>query len=176
MRNSVVNSRDIPKDGRDFVIDDPAVWQEPIREFGLDVRIVEPIVFRTAVLPGDDGFLLRGSIRGLVGMPCDRCAEETLCRIDATFDEFEAFPQEEEQGAGLFSDSVLLPADGGWLLDLGALAWEEFAMALPSKPLCREDCKGVCPVCGKNRNAGGCACAEAGGHPGLAVLRGLKIR
>ena len=45
-------------------------------------------------------------------------------------------------------------------LDLNALLETETSLALPMKPLCREECRGLCPVCGENRNTTACACEE----------------
>ena len=49
-------------------------------------------------------------------------------------------------------------------------------LALPPNPLCRPDCKGLCPECGANLNEGMCACSRDEGDPRMAVLRGLKVR
>jgi uncharacterized protein len=44
-------------------------------------------------------------------------------------------------------------------LDLGEVVREQILLALPLKPLCRPDCQGLCPRCGKNRNVSPCGCA-----------------
>ena len=62
------------------------------------------------------------------------------------------------------------------LLDLAAVCWEEFVLALPPTPLCQEGCKGLCARCGANLNAGPCGCPPEEGDPRLAVLRGLVRR
>ena len=54
--------------------------------------------------------------------------------------------------------------------------WEEFSLALPVKPLCRPDCRGLCPECGKNLNEGACGCSRDSGDPRLAALRQLKVK
>jgi len=51
---------------------------------------------------------------------------------------------------------------------------EQVVMAIPMKPLCREECRGLCPECGKDLNAGDCACEPAAGDPRFAVLKNLK--
>ena len=51
---------------------------------------------------------------------------------------------------------------------------EQFVLAVPFAPLCREDCKGLCPQCGIDLNTGTCAC-EKPVDPRLAALKGLKI-
>jgi len=50
---------------------------------------------------------------------------------------------------------------------------EQFFLALPMKPLCREDCKGLCPVCGINRNRETCTCQSEWVDPRLEPLRHL---
>ena len=47
--------------------------------------------------------------------------------------------------------------------------------ALPVNPLCKTDCKGLCPQCGTNLNNGTCGCIPDEGDPRLAVLRGLTL-
>ena len=51
---------------------------------------------------------------------------------------------------------------------------EQFYLALPMKPLCQEDCRGLCPQCGVNRNTGTCDCNVQWEDPRLAALRNLK--
>ncbi len=58
-------------------------------------------------------------------------------------------------------------------IDLRQLMREQFQLALPMKPLCRDDCRGLCAVCGGNRNAIACECVETWEDPRLAVLKGL---
>ena len=54
-------------------------------------------------------------------------------------------------------DYIVLP---DLVLDLDALAEEDVVLNLPSKVLCKDDCKGLCPQCGKNLNDGPCDCKE----------------
>ena len=58
-------------------------------------------------------------------------------------------------------------------IDLGQLMHEQFQLALPMKPLCRTDCRGLCAVCGGNRNTTACQCVARWDDPRLAVLKGL---
>src|SRR5262245_23718739 len=59
-------------------------------------------------------------------------------------------------------------------IDLNELLREQFYLALPMKPLCRDDCAGLCPQCGTNRNTATCACAPQWEDPRLAPLKRLK--
>ena len=58
-------------------------------------------------------------------------------------------------------------------IDLGQLMEEQFQLALPMKPLCRTDCRGLCAVCGGNRNTTACQCVARWDDPRLAVLKDL---
>ena len=53
------------------------------------------------------------------------------------------------------------------------LVYEEAILALPTRPLCAEDCRGLCPRCGANLNQGACGCPAAPPDPRLAVLHTL---
>jgi len=59
-------------------------------------------------------------------------------------------------------------------IDLGELMREQFYLALPMKPLCRDDCRGLCPQCGTNLNAGTCDCSPVWEDPRLAALKAIK--
>ena len=61
-------------------------------------------------------------------------------------------------------------------IDLGEMLREQFYLAVPMKPLCRDDCKGLCPQCGTNRNTGQCSCTQGWVDPRLAALQALKTR
>ena len=60
-------------------------------------------------------------------------------------------------------------------LDGGSLLWEQYLLALPVKPLCDENCQGLCPRCGAPLRDGPCGCSEESGDPRLAVLKNLKV-
>jgi uncharacterized protein len=59
-------------------------------------------------------------------------------------------------------------------VDLAPRLQDEIILELPLRPLCREDCPGLCPGCGRDLRAGVCACSEEQLDPRLAPLRGLK--
>jgi uncharacterized protein len=48
-------------------------------------------------------------------------------------------------------------------------------LALPTRPLCAEDCRGLCDSCGANLNREACDCADTGGDPRMAIFRTLKV-
>lgn len=185
MQNYRIPLNDIPAEGRQYTLDDPRIWENPLREFRMDCRIVEPLCGRIAVQRAGKGWLLRGSLTGAVVLPCSRCAEDARVPLAVHIEELLAVPQQGEEPEDgdrshaeeeLDADSYVILDAGVPLLDLANLCWQEFVLALPVTPLCREDCQGLCPRCGANRNNGPCGCAEDEGDPRLAALRGLVVR
>lgn len=97
--------------------------------------------------------------------PCDRCAADTARDMLIPL-EHVLVTHLDEEDTGEF---IIVE---GMQLDLAALVWEDILLALPTKFLCRADCKGLCPACGKNLNDGSCGCQKPI-DPRLAVLRQL---
>ena len=97
---------------------------------------------------------------------CDRCAEP--------FEKTLTIPMEHVLVTSLGNadnDELLLVEN--YRLDLTTLTVSDVLLELPSKQLCRQDCKGLCPQCGKNLNEGLCGCRVESGDPRLAVLKQL---
>ncbi len=126
-----------------------------------------------------------GHIRGAVTVACSRCIEPVRVEFDEPIrvtylpsaelrqdDEPEA--AQEEDGVAVTEDDLDLFAYDGEAIDLEPLVREHFVLAVPYAPLCSEECRGLCPQCGINRNQGSCAC-EAPGDPRLAALKALKF-
>jgi uncharacterized protein len=163
---------DIAAEGRSFTFDDQAFWREGWREFNLGVRPGRDLVAEYTVMPqSDNGALVRGRLNGSVNMACDRCTGPFELDIDVEFDAFEMLPDGEYDG-----EPRVRLENGQLQLDMGAILWEEFALTLPFKPLCSEDCKGICPGCGVDLNSGKCECKQEEGDERLAVFRNLKIK
>lgn len=174
MTEYMIPLNDIPAEGREFSFSDQSLWRERWEAFELGLEPAKDIeaVF-TLMAQDDDSVLVRGRIAGAVKAPCDRCAETFEVEIESDFELFE----ESEAGDGMLDGEEvrIVTRDGQLHLDMGAILWEEFALALPVKPLCSETCEGLCPHCGKPSTD--CECSvEEEGDPRLAVLRNLKVK
>lgn len=126
----------------------------------------------------------QGPFKGWLTVACSRCINPVRLTIDerllVTFlppnempeDTAEATDDEEgtEVPAG---DLDVFPFDGE-KVDLEPVFREQFVLAVPFAPLCAEDCKGLCPQCGIDRNTNTCHC-EKPVDPRLAALKGLKL-
>src|SRR5499425_5164 len=119
---------------------------------------------------------LKGKLDTTLEVACARCLEPVVQDVardfdllyrplgtDAGHEELSVTDAEAEigyyQGEGLLLEDVLR---------------EQVLLALPLKTVCRENCKGLCPHCGKNLNQGQCACAEPQEEPRWEALKGIK--
>ena len=169
----------LPPQGANFVIEDAVVWDSLVEELRLGCRLPQSPKAELLILPVEGGCLVRGLLAGVLTLPCSRCAEDAMLPFEERFEHFVALPSEEEGAAekqGYEQEAHLRILAGGMPeLNLVGVCGEELVLALPVKALCAPDCKGLCPVCGTDRNEASCGCADEMA-PRLAALRGLKIQ
>jgi len=137
--------------------------------------VVSPIELSFDVEKHKEEFQLTGNVRTTVELECSRCAEPYRFAVAAPFDlRYRPYtppaPGEREILEEDFASAVYQNDE----IDLGQLIRERLYLALPMKPLCAEDCRGLCPECGTNLNRGTCECRPAWEDPRLAVLKKLK--
>ena len=108
---------------------------------------------------------------------CDRCLASTRFPLDAGFDLFyqpaSTIARDEEIEIDEGEAQIGFYANGG--LELEDILREQILLALPMQRVCSEDCKGICPVCGKNRNQSACDCATTKVDDRWGALRKLEI-
>jgi uncharacterized protein len=112
---------------------------------------------------GDDETVhVKGRVTASLGLECGRCLEPFSFPVDHTLDLFylphQPGDDAEDEEEITERDLVVAYYKEG-LLDLGDMVREQLFLTLPMKRLCREDCLGICPTCGTNRNVTPCSCA-----------------
>jgi len=100
--------------------------------------------------------------------PCQRCLGEA--RLDIEIDGQEYQDDAPELGA---EDDMTTPYLTGELLDLDRWAQDALVLAMPLRVLCREDCAGLCPICGVDLNTGTCSCVAESVDERWSALRDL---
>ena len=114
--------------------------------------------------------VIRADTALTVLIPCDRCLEEVRydfvlnCtrHVDLGLSDAELTEELDESN---FID--------GYYLDVDRMLYQEILSEWPEKVLCREDCRGLCSVCGQNLNTGTCDCEDPGLDPRRSVVRDL---
>ena len=148
---------------------------EDVAQEGDAYRVVAPVELDFDIHKDKEKFRLAGTVRTQLELGCGRCLEPYRMPVDASFD-LRFLPASEmpgEQERELQDEDVDTSYYRDDQIDLNELLREQFYLALPMKPLCTEDCKGLCPQCGTNRNTGTCACEAVWEDPRLAPLKGL---
>lgn len=119
-----------------------------------EVGILEPLAVSFDAVYRDGKYFLTGSLRTRVALTCSRCLKPfTFSLVGETDDE--------------------IPAEDQTELDLTELVREMYYTSLPLKPLCDEDCKGLCADCGGNQNEKQCDCHVHKMDHRLSVLKKL---
>ena len=95
------------------------------------------------------GLLLIGSFKAKTRATCVRCLEDFDLPIQTNFEEIYAFP-----GFPLSENETFIPENG--YLDLEELIGDFLLLEIPINPICKEDCQGLCGVCGQNLNFASC--------------------
>jgi len=149
-----------------------------------DVTGLDPHLVPTSTLHGNitmlwtgTSILVTGRLVTRVETVCSRCLEPLEVALDIDVEEEfrptvdivtgRRLPVEEEDTA--------LWIDAHHILDLTEVLRQNLLLALPSHPLCRENCAGICPECGQNLNEKACNCMPREMDPGWFTLSGLKL-
>jgi DUF177 domain-containing protein len=138
-------------------------------------RVEAPVRLAFDLVKDGTQFHLVGRVESTLALACGRCLEEIHLPLDLPFDllyvphqdpvaEAEVEVEDDDLTTAYYRDDEI---------DLGQLVLEQFYLAVPMKPLCRESCRGLCPECGTNLNTATCACARAWTDPRLDPLRSL---
>lgn len=111
------------------------------------------------------GLLLQGRFHGGIDLECVRCLETFVYPIVWTQTDLYAFDKR-----SLSESNLLVPEDG--YIDLEPLLREYALLEVPINPICRPDCRGLCPICGQNLNLADCGHRPETDSP-LAALKAL---
>lgn len=151
------------------VVDEQLPADDPIWEEG-DLRPATAVrVTGRLSSAGPGRFYWHGRIEGDVALECSRCLNEASGHVRD-----EAHVIFAEPGGEEMDDPDVYQLDPkADELDLRPAIREEWLLAAPSFALCKEDCKGLCPRCGTDLNAGACTCEEKGVDPRWDALRKL---
>ncbi len=152
-----------------YKIDEP-----PIVDIESGIKCRAPITGEVTFTNSGRHIVARGSFSATLEMDCARCLAAFLVDLDLPIEEElpilpelieedeEELPEDEKEP--LFVDNIL---------DLTELLRQSIVVAVPIKPLCSQECKGLCPLCGTNLNERQCECSTQDVNPLFASLGSL---
>ena len=119
----------------------------------------------------------QGSLGGTLEGCCSRCLKDFTFALNKSFD-FVLSPdaaKTDRKIAELSREDLGLSTYSTEEINLAPLIREQVMLALPTRPLCEESCRGLCGGCGVNLNHEACLCSADGDDPRLAIFRTLKV-
>lgn len=152
-------------------------------------RVRAPSMLHATFRKVSGGVLLTGKLTAHIVAPCKRCLTDVNLDLPVSFtlnlipqkamvardDEAEETGDGGEQEGSFDLEDADQEAFDGKTIDLDPIVREQVLLALPMDAVCREDCKGLCPQCGINRNEKQCSCEEKRVDPRFAALKDIKL-
>lgn len=158
----LVNVSEVKRDEGAHERFDLHVALEPIELGGTKVVFDQPFTGRAEVWNLGDRLLMNGALDGEARLICSRCLTEYQSPVHVKFEEefvegttLADLPEDDEAETG--RQVNLYQGDK---IDLTESLRDNVLVELPMKPLCSEDCQGLCQSCGTNLNHGHCSCTE----------------
>ena len=145
-----------------------SVEVQPLKE---DIfEVLDPVSVKGKIVNIGGTLSLDAKCQAKLRFFCDRCMEPFEKEVQ--FEIAERFRKEDAFTDGIEENPDILPLSGS-MIDLSDLVYHNLFMNLPTKHLCREECKGLCPMCGMNLNHGVCSCDARPVDPRFEVLDSL---
>ncbi len=140
---------------------------EPFEFCGDQLRFSSPVWVSGRMVGIEDRIELEGEIKAELLSTCVRCLKEARLPLNIPFTEIYLREEDPEE-----PDAFLYEASA---VDLDQMVLGNIVMNLPVQLLCKPDCKGLCPTCGKDLNLGPCDCDRSPVNEAFAALRALKL-
>ena len=164
--------------------------EEPLTAFPVLVEIAEsgscqfigPVTIRAKVFRVHEMVEVEGQATVSAIFTCSSCLKEFEQSISSDFvlTYCRELPQveieDDEEGAELSAEDMGLILFDGQEIDLSESIQEQLVMALPSRPVCDEKCKGLCPQCGVDLNLASCDCGPQDINLKMAALKDFKVK
>ncbi|HXJ83954.1 MAG TPA: DUF177 domain-containing protein [Candidatus Methylomirabilis sp.] len=166
----IIRVADIPDEG--LQIEGPGAFPHPFQDSAWALDDLSLTVSKDG-----EAVLVNGRLVARVPQLCGRCLEPYVVTVSPLVDaRFVPNPRRRGDEVELGADDLETDVYDNGLLDLTTVLETETTLLLPMKPLCREDCRGLCPICGANRNVSSCRCAVTVEDPRWAPLKSWAAR
>ena len=140
-----------------------------------EYKVVADVALMLRVRKDGENYRVTGRFRTRVQLSCCRCLDPFEVHRDIGVD-LRYFPQSANRGeaeAEISDEDLSTAFYRDEQIDLADMVREQLQLAVPMKPLCRDECCGLCPTCGTNLNIERCACDTYWRDPRLAALKTL---
>ena len=139
------------------------------------VSLIQPATVSGKVRLAGNEVFVNGHVETRAQVECDRCLKpvETPVNTDFALEYITGSEYESGGAAELTEAEMSVSVFDGKAIDVDEIVKEQILLAVPTRMLCREDCKGICPECGADRNKGDCNCTTNDTDPRWVALKNL---
>ena len=140
------------------------------------VKLTAPATVNGKIRLAGNEVFVNGHVDARAQVECDRCLKPIELPVNADFEleYITGSEYESSEVAELTEAEMSVSVFDGDAIDVDEIVKEQILLAVPTRMLCREDCKGICPQCGTDRNTGECKCVTEDIDPRWAALKNLK--
>lgn len=141
------------------------------------VELAEAPRVSVLIIPREPKVVVEGQFTAVAQVECDRCLGPVQLPVSSEF-RVEYVTAEVYKGlesAELAEEDLALSVFDGEAIDVDEIVREQLLLAVPSHAICRESCKGFCPVCGTDRNLIDCNCSAVEIDPRWMGLRDFRF-
>jgi uncharacterized protein len=173
-----INVVTIPEEGREVVFSGDNKWfQESFPQSGEIGFTLKKVNVTFNITKASGTVFIKGNLSATIKIACSRCLEDVMLPVCSDF-AYTMVPKTPETGeeVELEAEELEISSYEGDFIDLAPIIYEQIILQIPIKPLCSEDCKGLCPRCGTNLNVASCNCNLEVIDERLAVLKNFKIK
>jgi len=171
-----INVVTIPEEGLNFVFSEVGKWfserlKEESADFSIEKADVNCLITKTS-----GTVFIKGRLSATVNTNCSRCLEETNLPVSSEF-AYTLVPQKPQtkEDLELQKEELEISFYHGDFIDLTPVICEQIILQIPIKPLCGDECKGLCPQCGANLNYDKCDCPRGCIDSRMAALKDFKV-
>lgn len=175
----IIKVHDIAEKVRCMQACEPVADYKPLLDLQNDgvCTFLEPLSLDFKAFREYDHIRVEGRVETRVSLSCARCLAAYDAQLDSSFTIFytkdRGVPQDEE--VELTERELISATYEGDEIDLAPEVAEHVIMELPVKPLCSENCRGLCSRCGIDLNNSSCDCDTKGGGSAFSALKNLKL-
>lgn len=143
-----------------------------------ECQFLSPVTVSLAVAREFDHIRVNGTVDTKVGLVCSRCLCEFSSEISSTFTIFytKAATAQPEDEVELGEQDLISATYSGDEIDFSNEIAEQILLGIPYKPLCCEECLGLCASCGADLNNFDCSCSGNAASMVFSALKGLKVK
>lgn len=143
-----------------------------------ECKFLSPVTVSLSVTREFDHIRVQGNVGTTVGLTCSRCLSEFSSELSSAFTIFytKAVADQPEDEVELGEQDLISATYSGDEIDFADEIAEQILLELPYKPLCIEECKGLCTSCGADLNSSDCSCSRNAVSMAFSSLKGLKVK